>query len=66
MMQLRWTNSGYRFFDTEEKQHPNKDAARPKIYVDYESYGVTRDMPASLLGCLALIAGFVISFMVGK
>ena len=65
-MILRWTDSGYRFFDDEEKQHPNKDSARPKIYFNDEYSGVTRDIPASLLVCLALMAGFVIGFMVGK
>jgi len=65
-MILRWTDSGYRLFDAEEKQHPNKHAERPEIYVNDEYSGVTRDIPVSLLVCLALIAGFVIGFMVGK
>lgn len=65
-MILRWTDSGYRFFDDEEKQNPNKDSARPKIYVDDESSEVVRDIPVSSLVFLAFIAGFVIGFMVGK
>ena len=66
VMILRLTDSGYRFFDAEEKQKPNKDAARPKIYVQEESSGVARDIPASLLVSLALMAGFIIGFMVGR